>query len=1039
MSRPGPLRFSDTLLVVSGSLLLHSLSCIAGDDIQFSRDIQPILATNCLKCHGADDELREADLRLDRFDDATAELGGYAAVVPGDPAKSSLVERITTDDSDLRMPPPDTGKTLSADDIAKLTAWIANGAEYQQHWSFVPPVRPDIPGASDNVDRRPIDAFVQDRLEREGLQPSPVADKATRLRRLSLDVIGLPPTIEELDAFLNDTSPVAWQRQIDRLLSSPHYGEKWGRHWLDAARYADSDGFEKDKPRFVWFYRDWVVKALNQDMPYDQFIIEQLAGDLLPNRTQDQLVATGFLRNSMINEEGGVDPEQFRMEAMFDRMDAIGKAVLGITIQCTQCHDHKYDPLTQRDYYQMFAFLNNCDESQATVYTDQQMATRDRVLEEIAALEKSLRREHSDWPAAMAKWEDAAANTTTEWSTVRPQLDASGGQKHYLLEDGSVLAQGYAPTKHTTQFTVDTDKKNITGFRLELLNDPNLPHNGPGRSIFGTCAVSEFQVSVQTRDDPPKNVAVKWASATADVNPKRRDLESVYDDKAKKQRVTGPIEFAIDGDNLTAWGIDIGGGRSNVPRNAVFIPEESLTSESGFRITFKLVQMHGGWNSDDNQNNNLGRFRFSITSHVDPAADTVPPDVRRAIATDADARTQQQRDTVFSYWRKTVKDFSAENDQIEQLWKQHPWGHTQLVLHERDDLRRTHVLTRGDFLKPADEVQADVPSLFGDIPASASRDRLTFARWIANRNAPTTARAIVNRIWQEYFGTGIVSTAEDLGTQGEYPSHPKLLDWLASELMDNNWSLKHVHRLIASSDTYQQLSHVTPELLSRDPDNRLLARGPRFRVNGETIRDIFLAASGLLNHDMGGPGVYPPAPAFLFQPPVSYGPKTWNTATDGDRYRRAIYTFRFRSVPYPVLQNFDTQRGDISCVRRVRSNTPLQALTSLNEDLFMESCRALALSAVRQDMPNDSERLDFVFRRCVSRYPTDDERATLLSFLNSQQTRMETDGPSAAWQLAADDPEQLPELPDDVTAATLAAWTATCRVILNLDETITKE
>jgi hypothetical protein len=784
-------------------------------------------------------------------------------------------------------------------------------------------------------------------------------------------------------------------------------------------------------------FRNWVIDAFNKDKPYDQFLIEQIAGDLLPHASQDQLVATGFLRNSMINEEGGIDPEQFRMEAMFDRMDAIGKAMLGVTIQCAQCHSHKYDPLTQGEYYGMFAFLNNCHEGQATVYTDEQQQEIARLCDEIRKIEDELRTAMPDWPERMAAWEESVRNDQPEWTIVRPELDASGGQKHYVLADGSILAAGYAPTKHTTEFTVDTDLSKITALRLELLNDPNLPHGGPGRSIFGLCGLTEFKATAAPLDKPDQRTDLKFSQATADVNPPEQELDKAFSDKTDKRRVTGPIEYANDGNDLTAWGQDIGPGRSNVPHNAVFVLETPLENSAGFRITFKLAQNHGGWNSDDNQNNNLGRFRFSVTSAADAKADPIPAVVRKIFATERGSRSPEQTAEVFSCWRTTVAEWKDVNDRIEALWQQHPRGATQLVLLERNEPRETHRLKRGDFLKPEEAVAPGVPAFLHSLAPTEQPTRLDFARWLADRRSPTTARAIVNRLWQAYFGTGLVQTAEDLGTQGEPPSHPELLDWLAVELMENGWSLKHLHRLIVLSNTYRQSSAVTPGLYERDPNNRLLARGPRYRVDAEVVRDIALAASGLLNRAIGGPSVYPPAPEFLFQPPASYGPKIWALDTDADQYRRALYTFRFRSVPYPMLQNFDAPNGDFACVRRARSNSPLQALTTLNEPLFVESARALAVRTVTEGGANDAERIRYTFRRCVAREPQGDETQVLAAFLAEQRNRFESG--VDPWQLITDGDERPAELPGGGSASELAAWTALARVVLNLDETITKE
>jgi hypothetical protein len=875
--------------------------------------------------------------------------------------------------------------------------------------------------------RNPVDNFIQAKLAAEKINASPEADRPTLLRRLSLDLIGLPPTPEELDAFFNDHSPNAYEKQVDRLLQSPHYGEKWARTWLDAARYADSDGFEKDKQRSVWFYRDWVINALNRDLPYNEFIIDQIAGDLLPHATQDQIVATGFLRNSMVNEEGGIDPEQFRMEAMFDRMEAIGKGILGVTIQCAQCHNHKYDPIKQEDYYRMMAFLNSTHESNIAVYTPAEQMKRGDLFRQIREIEGTLQHHHNGWEDRMAKWEAEISANQPQWTVITPEVDtiSDGGQRYALQKDGSFLTGGYAPTKHSVKMTAKTDLQNITAFRLELMNDPNLPLNGPGRSLQGTCALTEFEVE-------SAGAKVKFTKATADFNQPEKDLEPIFNDKTTRHRVTGPIDFAIDGKDDTAWGIDAGPGRRNQPRNAVFLAEKPIANAGV--LVIHLKQNHGGWNSDDNQNNNLGRMRLSITTTPGATADPVPAGVRTILAIPRDHRTPEQVQTVFSYWRTTIAEWQNDNAKIEALWAQMPEGSAQLVMQTRTDTRETHLLTRGDFLKPAKLVTPGVPDFLNPLPSNSEPTRLTFAKWLVDPKTPTTARSIVNRIWQAFFGTGIVATSENFGTQCEPPSHPELLDWLSVDLMESGWSLKKLQRLIVTSATYRQTSTITPEAYARDPYNVLLARGPRFRVDAEIVRDIELEASGLLNDKIGGPSVYPPAPDFLFQPPVSYGPKNWYEDKGENRYRRALYTFRYRSVPYPMLQIFDAPNGDSSCVRRSRSNTPLQALTTLNEPLSIEAARALALKTIREGGKTDGERLAYAFRRCVSRRPTETESNELLGFLEKQTARLK-EGWLDTWSLTGDPPK----LPEGVTPVQLGAWTALSRVLLNLDETITKE
>jgi hypothetical protein len=908
-------------------------------------------------------------------------------------------------------------------------------------WAYHAPHRPDLPvlKTKDWV-RNDIDRFILARLEQEGLNPSAEADRITLIRRLSLDLIGLPPTLEEVDAFVADKSDKAYEKVVERLLASPHYGERWGRHWLDAARYADSDGFEKDKSRQVWFYRDWVINALNKDLPYNQFIIEQIAGDLSPKPTQDQIVATGFLRNSMINEEGGVDPEQFRMEAMFDRMDAIGKGVLGLTIQCCQCHNHKFDPIKQTEYYRMFAFLNNSHEANVAVYTPEEEMKRAEVFRGIHEIEAGLRERDPDWRKKMLTWEESVRNNQPAWTVLRPEVDelSTGGQKYLPMEDGSFLALGYAPTKHTVKMSVTTDAKDIAAFRLEVLCDPNLPLNGPGRSIYGAGALTQFKVDAAPADAPDKKVPVKFVKATADVNPPDAPLATIFDDKSGKKRITGSVSYAIDDKEETAWGIDVGPGRRNQPRKAVFNAEKPIGFEKGTILTFHLKQNHGGWNSDDNQNNNLGRMRLSFTTQPDAEADPVPDSVRRIFECAAEKRTPAQEAAVFSYWRTTVAEWKEANEKIEALWKQHPEGSSQLVLNERERMRESHVLKRGDFLKPGATATPGVPAALHPLPDGAPLNRLTFAKWLVDPKSPTTARALVNRVWQHYFGTGFVTSSEDLGTQSEPPSHPELLDWLAIEFMENGWSLKKLHRLIVSSATYRQASATKPELRAKDPYNRLLARGPRFRVDAELVKDVALSASGLLNPKVGGRSVFPPLPGFMMQPPVSYGPKIWPEDKDTERYRRGLYTFRYRSIPFPVLQNFDSPNGDFACVRRARSNTPLQALTTLNEPIFVECAQGLALKTLTVGGKTDKDRIVYAFRRCVSRVPTKEESDVLVALLAKEQNRFT--GPNAKpWDVAARDPDKPPTLPDGVTPAEAAAWTVVARVLLNLDETITKE
>jgi hypothetical protein len=1005
---------SGTALLVLG-LMAQNAPAPAPAEVDFEKEVQPILKTSCVGCHGAAQQM--GNLRLD------SRALAMKSIKPGNALESELYRRIANLGDQEMMPMG--GEALAPAKVSLIKRWIEEGAkwpenvganvtEIKKHWAFVAPVKSPLPKVSSPAwAKNPIDAFILSRLDKESLKPSAEADRTTLLRRLALDLTGLPPTPQEVDAFLKDKSKNAYEKQVDRLLASPHYGERWGRHWLDAARYADSDGYEKDKMRQVWFYRDYVINALNKDLPYNRFIQEQIAGDLMPNATQEQIVATGFLRNSIINEEGGVDPEQFRMEAMYDRIDAIGKSMLGLTIACAQCHNHKFDPLKQEEYYRIFAFLNNTHEANVAVYTPQEQMQRANIFEKVKTIETDLQHRNPNWLSQMTTWE-STMRETTKWEAVRPEVDdiSTGGQKYLPQKDASMVGAGYAPTKHRAKLTIKPEIKIISSFRLELLNDPNLPLGGPGRSIYGTGALTEFEVETQ-RPGQEKPTKLKISSASADINLPERELDKIYFDKTDKRRVTGPIAFAIDGKEETAWGHDAGPVLRNLPRKAVFNLETPIDNSDGkTTINVYLSQRHGGWNSDDNMNQNLGRVRLSVSEDAKAQADPTPFRVREILNIPAAQRTPQQTQAVFSYWRTTVSAWAEANAQIADLQKSMPNGSSQLVLAARDEMRTTNLLERGDFLKPKQAVTPGVPAFLNPLPAGAGSTRLDFANWMTARNAPTTARAFVNRVWQSYFSTGIIESSEDLGKQTTPPSHPELLDWLAVDFMDNGWSMKKLHRSIVTSNTYKQSSKVTPELLQKDPNNRLLARGPRFRVEGEIVRDITLAASGLLNAKVGGPSVFPPAPDFLFVAPSSYGPKNWYENKDSERYRRALYTFRYRSVPYPVLTNFDTPNGDVSCVRRARSNTPLQALTALNEPLFLEAAKALATKTLKEGGATDATKIQFAFRRATSRPAQPAELAELQNFLDKQRTRNFT-------------PEQ--------------AWTALARVILNLDETITKE
>ena len=1043
------------------SFLVAAPTIYGAPPVDFTRDIRPILSDHCYNCHGQDPASRKADLRLD-IRDAALKGGesGEAAIVPGQPEKSALIARIMSHDRDEVMPPPKAKNPLKPEQIEKLRQWVASGAEYQGHWGFIAPTKVATAAEAGSA----IDTFIRARLAKEGLAPAPEADKATLLRRLSLDLIGLPPSPAELDAFEKDAAPEAYTKQVERLLASPHFGEKWARWWMDAARYADSDGYEKDLPRQQWAWRDWVIAAFNADKPYDQFIIEQIAGDLLPPAkagalaTQAQRVATGFLRNGMVNEEGAIIAEQFRIEGVIDRIDAIGKSVLGLSLNCTQCHDHKFDPVTQREYFGIFAYLNNDYEAIQRVHSPAEEKEKTRILAETEKKMQVQRNTSPGWEEWLATWEKGLAEKrgTSAWITLKPDsAEAIGGLAHpNISPDGSVLSLGHKINDGVVVTIADTRAAALTGLRLDALTHGDLPFEGPGRGPRGQFAISELVVEVASLAKPDEYKPVALKNATADVAQREGLLAAPFRKGDDDRRLVGGANFLIDGREDTAWGTDRDARWRNQPSHAVvqFVEPLGFAEGTRFKVSFKF--RHGGKSPYGDQAPFLGRWKLSVTGDAAPRAETVPPEVLSALQKPAAERSQTDSTTVFDFWRFTLGGWKKQNEEIDKLWASWPEGTSVLNVADRapEYRRETHLLLRGDWQSPGPKVEPIVPAALHSLPADAPPNRLTFARWLVDKRSPTTARVLANRTWQALFGAGFIESPEDFGTRAAPPTHPELLDWLACELMepsagavagvadpgDNQlWSFKHLLRTIVASATYRQSSKLTPELAQRDPQNKLLARGARFRVEAEQIRDLALAASGLLDtKKIGGPSIFPPVPEGIFA--LSYADVNfWDTATGPERYCRSLYVFRRRSLPEPSLSNFDAPNADASCSRRMRSNTPLAALASLNETVFTEAAQALARRVLREGGATDAERVRYAFRLCASRAPRPAEEKELLDFLATRRARL-AKGELKASDIAFADLTKPADLPADATPNDAAAWTILARVLLNLDATLNK-
>jgi hypothetical protein len=999
--------------------------------IDFSRDVYPILKRSCLECHGPDRQ--EGELRLDRREDALRGGDSGSTIIPGDAEHSELYARVVLPKDDDSVMPA-RGARLTVPQVNVLRVWINQGAKWPEHiderphWAYVAPERPRAPATKNKAwPQNAIDRFVLTRLDTEELSASPEADRAVLLRRLHLDLVGLPPSPAEIETFLADTSPGAYERVVDRLLAAPEFGQRWARPWLDAARYADSHGFQRDDLHSLWAYRDWVVDALNADMPFDQFTIEQLAGDLLPGATEAQKIATGFNRCSPTNVEAGSEPEETRVNQVIDRVNTVGYVWLGATLECAQCHNHKYDPFTQRDYYGLFAFFNNtaleADRKNPSVpgsiaFLGPKMpladpdhdAERKALAKTIAELDKQIASRRKEIETDLAAWADElreAIGTEAETHLLEiAEFESTAGVGSKPQDDQSVLLVDDPPDTDTYIVTVRTNRTGITAFKLEALTDPSLPGNGPGRGDADrpNIVLNDFRVTIATADAAAPKL-VKLTNATADFS-----------------QVNYDVAKAIDDDLKTAWAI---APKFHEPHWATFETAEPVGNADGATFTFTLVQQFGGGRT-------IGRMRLSAMTG-NPHATTVPEQIVKILKLPAAKRKPQHVKQLADYRAAddaATKQLQASRTAALNRQRAMPQPET-LVMQEMPAPRQTSLFMRGDYRSPGDAVEPATPAIFKTAKAKG-RDRLALARWLVDRRNPLTARVTVNRWWAELFGHGIVTTVEDFGVKGEPPTHPELLDWLAVELMDNGWSMKHLLRTIVTSATYRQSSRLTPELLAADDQNLLYARGPRFRMDAEMVRDNALAIAGLLSTKRGGPSIRPYQPDGLWVK-VGGAKVDYVVSPGEDRYRRGIYVVLKRGAPYPSFVNFDATARLACKLRRSRSNTPLQALTLLNDPVYVEAAAALAKRVVvdRPDATLD-DRLRYAFQLCVARSPRADELEPLRRLFTAQQTAGRDDS-QAARELAA-----AYELPAGTSPADFAAWYAVATALLNLDEAINK-
>lgn len=1005
------------------------------EEVSFDRDVRPILSEYCFQCHGPDARARKARLRLDTREGLFAARKHGAPIVPGKPGQSLLFQRVTAHDPDDRMPPASTKRRLSPEQIEVLRAWVQQGAPWQTHWAFVPPVRPELPpSGTSNWPLTSIDRFVLARLREAGLQPAAQADRRRLLRRVTLDLTGLPPSPTELAAFVADRAEGVFERVVDRLLASPRYGERMAWDWLDAARYADTNGFQGDQTRTMWPYRDWVVEALNDNLPYEKFLIWQLAGDLLPEPSIEQRLATAFTRNHMINGEGGRIPEENRVEYIFDSIETVSTIWLGLTMTCARCHDHKFDPLTQSNYYQLFAYFNQTpvtggggNPQTPPVLTVRNAADTAKLSALETAFENfecSLReREQTlipgqeEWERGFARRRGAAPESWTALQPVGVQSDA--GQDMNIEKDRAVLVSGKNPANDTFTVEFELPAGRFTGLRLEALQHPSMTRGGLARSNSGNFVLTEIELAWWPGGRPggpasrgARSRPIKIASAVATYEQKGFAIRGVFDGKRN-----------------TGWAVHKGGFVDRA-HTAVFRFNKPIDNKSITRlvITLRHDSVHAS--------HILGRFRLSVTGETTPSLVDKGAALFAALRGPRDRRTKADSKLIESAYFDSDqvhvdlrKDRDAVRKRRDRLRKSSGRVKVMVMADRPGKPRKTHVLYKGLYNQRRSEVTAGVPEVLPPLPAGAPANRLSLARWLVDPAHPLTARVTVNRHWQRFFGTGLVKTVEDFGAQGAKPSHPDLLAWLATEFIRSGWDVKALHRLIVCSATYRQTASATPAEIEADPDNRRLARGPRHRLPSWMIRDSALAVSGLLVERLGGPPVKPYQPKGIWAE-ATFG-KTRYKADKGEKlYRRSLYTF-WRRIIGPTMF-FDSAKRQTCSVSVHRTNTPLHALVTLNDVTYVEAARALAQRLLLSEGRDTRARLSLGFELATSRRPTAVELEILSARLVS--LRREYAGqPAQAVKLLA-----VGAFPRDKSLDPVehAAWTGVCSLILNLDETL---